>query len=306
MLANHRKAVEMLRLLDAAVAETVLSHLPAEQAQRLRQLAASPEAARSRQRATVLDEFQRGLQLASSGTPHLAVHHPDGDDDTPAEFIPSGDAIEDLSRLNLHQVAQAIETESPRAAAILLSRLPAERTAEILSVLPDARRDAAVREMNQDRATPQSLAERMAAAVVARAALLPAAPPNRTDRIDRLAAVLRAVPKQQRKQMLDAIREQDDPTAEAIQRKLYTFNDLQSLADRQVQRLLTEVDLTILSTALAGVDTALLDKVLNNLSRRARSSLQEELQFRSAPPPKEQQAAREQIAAVIARIDQEE
>jgi flagellar motor switch protein FliG len=256
----------------------------------------------------VLDEFQRGLQLAATPErePTLSIHHPAADDDAASAFTSTGDPFEDLKTLNIHQVAQALEAESPRAIAVLLSRLPAERSAEILSTLPDARRDATVREMNQDRSTPDALADRMAAAVVSRAAQLPASPPKRADRVERLAAVLRAVPKDQRRTMLTAIREQDEATADAILQKLYTFDDLRGLPDRRIQMLLTEVDLTLLATALAGTGADLADKIMNNLSRRARGSLQEEMQFRAEAPAKEVEAARNQIAAVIAKIDQEE
>lgn len=310
MLPNQRKAVEMLRLLDTAAIDLVLERLPSDQAQSLRQLLATQDsgAPRSRPRAHVIEEFQRGLKLAAvpQSGPRLQIHRPEASRSEPPEFVSSGDPFLDLNRLNLHQVARALEEESPRATAILLSRLPPERTAEILSVMPDTRRDSAVREMNQDRSTPQLLAERMADAVVSRAALLPAEPPSRVDRVERLASVLRAVAKTQRRQMLDAIRDQDETTADAILQKLYTFDDLENLADRAVQQLLAEVDMTILSTALAGASDALSEKILNNLSRRARSALQEEMQFRTDPPAKEVQAARDTIAAVIARIDQEE
>jgi flagellar motor switch protein FliG len=310
MLVKRNKAVEVLRLLDAAAIDVLLGQLPPEQSQSLRsQLAsAASDPARARRRELVIEEFQRGLQLAGSSTagPRLAIHHPPTDESQSIPFVSCGDPFTDLMTLNLHQVTQALEPESPRATAILLSRLSPERSAEILSLLPDSRRDAVVREINREQSTPESLAERMAAAVVARATDLPPEPPSRTGRVERMAAVLRAVPKPQRKKMLDAIREQDERTAELILQLLYTFGDLRSLPDRAVQKLLSEVDLALLATALAGMESEVVDKIMNNLSRRARSSLQEEMQFRGAPSVKEVEAARAQIAAVVARIDQEE
>lgn len=312
MLPNYHKAIELLRLLDSGAVDALLAQLPPSQAEHLRQRVAVREegAATLRQRIQILSEFERGLQLATAVAPPptLRLHRPDAArrQDPEPSFVPSGDPLEDLERMNVHQVARALEVESPRATAILLARLAPERSAELLSVLPDAQRDAVVREMSQDESAPLLVVEKMAHAVVARAALLPADPPNRADRVERLANVLRAVPKSQRRQMLDAIRAQDETTADAILEKLYTFDDLLRLTDRAVQQLLTEVDAGLLATALAGASEELTQKVLSNLSKRARAALQEELEFRAAPPAREVEGARQVIARIIARIDQEE
>ena len=311
MSPSHRKAVELLRLLDAGAVDALLAQLPAPQAESLRQQLNGSDrtSGTARQRVQLLNEFGRGLQLAASvAPPALRIHRPEqsprAEQDAP--FNPSGDPLDDLARMNVHQVARAMEEESPRATAILLARLAPERSAELLSVLPDHQRDAVAREMSQEESAPLLVVERMAHAVVARAALLPAAPPSRTDRVERLAKVLRAVPKAQRRQMLDAIRAQDDATADAILEKLYVFEDLLKLSDRAVQQLLTEVDAMMLSTALSGASESLSQKVLANLSKRARSALQEEMELRTSPPAREVESARQAISRIIARIDQEE
>jgi flagellar motor switch protein FliG len=310
-LPDQRKAVALLRLLDAGAAELVLSQLPPPQAQQLRQqLAGAAERPASvKQCVGLLGEFERGVQLLTAAVgPRL--HEPPPDDDERPErgrvFTPSGDPLEDLAQVNVNQLAGALEAESPRAAAVLLSQLSPERSAEVLSILPEAQRDAVVRGMSQEATLPPAIVEKMAQAAVMRAAALPAEPRDRTDRVERLAQVLRAVQKSQRKAMLEAIRVQDGATADAIQGKLYLFDDLVHLADRSVQQLLTEINTTQLATALAGADEKVAGKIMNNLSKRAKTALQEELQFRGSTPAREVQQAREEIAKVIARLDQEE
>jgi len=315
MLSHDRKAAELLRLLDAAAADSVLAQLAPSRAEQLRRSLNSggdvPLSADRRLR--ILEEFERVFQLLlpSEGTP-LRLHRPDDErdaaatDDAAATFVPTGRPLEDLGRLNVHQLAGALEPESPGAVALLLGELAAERTAEVLSVLADDRRDAVVRELSQGRTTPPALLERLAGAVLVRAVELPATPPDRTDRVQRLAAVLRAVPKPQRKRMLDAIREQDEATADAILEKLYVFEDILRLPDRTIQKLLAEVDSMLLSMALSGADETLQAKLMANLSKRARAALQEELQLRSSVPAKQIEESRAAIAKIVARVDQEE
>lgn len=309
MLADPHKAVELLRLLDAGAVELLLAELKPQQAQQLRQqLLTRQEGSLSlRQRVGLLGEFERGVQLLSSAVgPRLHVPTESESDPTTPTFTPSGEPLEDLARIGLHQLARALEAESSRAAALLLAQLPPERSAEVLSVLPEAQRDAVVRAMSQPMTVPPAVLQAMAQAALTRAADLPAEPRERIDRVDRLAKVLRAVPKAQRRAMLEAIRVQDHQTADAIQSRLYQFEDVVQLPDRAVQQLLVEVNTTQLALALSGAPQPVADKLLGNLSKRARSALQEELQFRSNPALREVQQARDEIAKVIARLDQEE
>ena len=56
------------------------------------------------------------------------------------------------------------------------------------------------------------------------------------------------------------------------------------LDDRSVQKVLAEVDSKALMMALKGAPEAVSEKVLNNLSKRARETLLEEMQFLGAVP----------------------
>ena len=68
--------------------------------------------------------------------------------------------------------------------------------------------------------------------------------------------------------------------------------------------MLSEVDARTLATALKDEDDKLVNKVFGNLSKRARESLSEEMEFMGTIKQDEQQAAQKQITDIIARLDQ--
>jgi flagellar motor switch protein FliG len=315
MITQDRKVVELLRLLGDDLAESVLAKLRPERASQLRkQIESAPPAPLSAQRRLqILEEFDRFFELLKPEPGQLRVHRPEADEDaSPTEpkrtgkrFVPSGDHLRDLERMNLHQVAGAMEQEQPRNVAAILNQLAPERTAEILSLFHDAKREGVVKELSAaTRAHPQ-LVQRMAQSLVTRALTMPTEPLERIDRIQRLASVLRAVDKPLRRQMFEAIQEQDAETAEALLDKLYIFSDLAQLSDRQMQRLLGEVDSNTISIALFQADAAIRSKVLGNLSRRAREALEDEMQFQSDVPMNQVETARTLVARTIAKIDQD-
>ena len=62
--------------------------------------------------------------------------------------------------------------------------------------------------------------------------------PDRREHVDRLAEVLRSVPRAYRMSMLTAIEEQDADLNKVLMKKMYRFDDLISLESRIVQRVL--------------------------------------------------------------------
>ncbi|MFV0443792.1 MAG: FliG C-terminal domain-containing protein [Planctomycetaceae bacterium] len=309
----------MIRLLGEDVRTALLERLEPDRAASLRTLLAQPAPRISANRQLqLLEEFEQLLGMLDDEPPPIRLHRPDVDDASrpvsasPRKapvvppFTPSGDHLADLERINAHQVSAALEGEQPRTIAAILCQFSAERTAELLSLISDSKRELVVRELSNPSRTHPLLVERMAEAVLARAVTMPAEAPVAIDRLQRLAQVLRAVEKPMRKQMLDAIREQDAETAEGLLERLYEFSDIVQFKDRQVQKILTEINATMISTALAGADEAIRDKFLSNLSKRARESLLEEMSFQTEVPDRLVQEARKQVVATMARMDAED
>jgi flagellar motor switch protein FliG len=65
--------------------------------------------------------------------------------------------------------------------------------------------------------------------------------------------------------------------AAELRGKLFTFDDLKNLSDRDLQQLLREIDTNKLAVALKGATPELKNKVLGNLSSRAAQMLEDDL-----------------------------
>jgi flagellar motor switch protein FliG len=72
--------------------------------------------------------------------------------------------------------------------------------------------------------------------------------------------------------------EQDNPElADEVRSRMFVFEDIVALDDRSVQLVLRQVDSKDLAIALKGVPTQVRDKILQNMSERARQNLVEEI-----------------------------
>jgi flagellar motor switch protein FliG len=313
---REERVLTLLHLLGDEAAEEVFGCLDSDLAARLRRqlepFSENPPSTRRQQQ--VLDEFDRFFRFAVSTSPRkLRMHVPDDDDDEEEEelprpkkvYQPKGDPLADLEKMNVYQLARALNEEQPRTVALLLNVISVQRTAELLSLFPEDRRDRIAREIASDPQAPELILRKIADTTVHRATTFPAEPPKENDPVQRMADVLRATEKPKRREILQAIEEQDADRAARIQQALYKFEDLAELDDHQIQQILSRVDSSTLSTALFDADQKILDKVFKNLSKRARASLEEEIGFQRHVPGPQLNAARELLVRAIAEVEQE-
>ena len=225
---------------------------------------------------------------------------------TATQTIPMSDnPLKDLETLSVHQIAQALGSEQSRTTAMLLSNLPAKLTGDILNLLKLDYQKLVMKELTKEQHAPAILVDRIARATFLRARQFSAEPPDTRNHADRVAEVLRSVPKAGRRNMLAAIEEQDPDLAKSLLTRIYRFDDIATLNKSVVQRVLGEVDSTNLTTALFGADDGVKDAIFANLSKRARQTIEEEMQFMTNVSETRIQQARDAIAEVIAKIDME-
>jgi flagellar motor switch protein FliG len=268
----------------------------------------------------VLNEFLRMLRFAKKNAPKLAVHHPDDDHDNqiedepevepepePArEFKATDDAFADLNRLKPIQIAGALRTEQPRTAALVLSCLSPSKAGESLQNFPDELQNEVFLLLRNPPTAPKVLLERIVRATVTKGCLLgdEAICDPEEESYRKLAEVLRAMSQMQRGRILEGLATSDPEAIERIRKMLFVFDDVVRLGDRCVQKILAEVDSMTLTKALKNAEPEYLDKFAKNLSKRARATLLEEIEFMGSVKPNEEEEARNAVCNVMSELDQ--
>jgi flagellar motor switch protein FliG len=218
-------------------------------------------------------------------------------------FQPSDDPYDDLNRLAPIQVAGALANERPKTIAILLGLLEKNIAASIIQELPPEKHAEVFLQLKLQPSAPKVLLDRIVATTIQCASKITTEKQVEVDVIQKLADLLRSLPKQRAAQIMDDLRAADEETANHIDRLLYIFSDVVNYDDRSIQKLLSETETATLVVALqdAGQETA--DRILNNLSKRAKVALQEELDLARRKSEAEVNEARDAIAAIIGKLD---
>lgn len=202
-------------------------------------------------------------------------------------------------------LARVLADEHPRAVAIALHHMELRQAIEVLKRLgSEVRRDIFLL-MAHRTPTHSKLVQQVLAAIVEACG-------QRTDidlvadtesQIEHLIGILHGVDRTERSQWLAALASTDPEAFNDIDARLYDFADLLTLADVSLERLLAEIDLKVLATALTGASPATYVGVMGNVSQRVRSMLQEEIEFLSGVNAAQVAQARREICDVIRQYD---
>jgi flagellar motor switch protein FliG len=89
--------------------------------------------------------------------------------------------------------------------------------------------------------------------------------------------ILRRCSANQQTEVIAEIEKDNTQLAAELRGRLFTFDDLKHLSDRDLQQILREVDTNKLAVALKGSTPELKTKLLGNLSARAAQMLEDDL-----------------------------
>ena len=185
-----------------------------------------------------------------------------------------------LDNLEAEVIAENLVGEQPQTIALVLSHLTPEQSAAIIAHLPsETVVQVGFRLGMMDRVTADALAAVETGLRLRFSAVLENKLLDATGGIESLVELLMLADKPIEEMIMGGLAEVDADLAAEVRAKMFVFADLQLLDDRQMQSVLRTVDASRLPLALKGTADAVRDKVLNNLSSRARENLLDEMEL---------------------------
>ncbi len=206
-------------------------------------------------------------------------------------------------------IAEALTGESAQAASVVLSELPARKSAELLGLLDEDTRAQAVACMAGAQEVSPTARLRIAGIVqgrmeqVAKDRAMGRGAGQSRQRLRKVAVLLRGLDVDLRNQLVESLTERDSDNAKAVQELMVTWDDINFVAERSLQEALMSVDTRKLAMALVDADEQTVERVHNNISERARAMLDEEVSLLSTPKGREVEQAREEILNVLREMN---
>jgi flagellar motor switch protein FliG len=187
-------------------------------------------------------------------------------------------SMQQIIDLDATSITNLLKEEDAQTIALVLSYLSAAKGSEVLMGLPERQREIVVEKLATLESTPIEVVETLGDVLSAKVGERVSRALNQTGGEKSAAAVLNAMSKDDRKKLLDNIDERQPDLVRSIRMKMFTFDDLQTLDVKTMQKIMREVDAGQLAIALKAATTTLRDAMLGALSKRAAENVYEEIE----------------------------
>lgn len=213
------------------------------------------------------------------------------------------DPSQDLNYLHPYQIVKVIGDDQPKTIAMVLAKVDPDQAAEVMKFVDPELRTKIFMLMSQPITVPDPIVKKVLRSTFDKANGVRFSQPI-VDRTAQLVAVLRNMSKETRLEILNQLRDQLPDLANDIRSKMFEFEDLLRLDNRSVQSVLAKLASDRLVMALTKAPDDILQKVLSNMSKRARETMEEEISFNSRATEKDIEAARTEVAQLLAQMDE--
>ncbi|TCK97888.1 flagellar motor switch protein FliG [Natranaerovirga hydrolytica] len=212
----------------------------------------------------------------------------------PFEFVRKTDAS---------QLLNFIQDEHSQTIALILSYLSPAQSAMILAALsPEKQADVAKRIAQMDRTSPdvikdvENVLERKLSSLVTQDYTV-------VGGVDNIVEILNSVDRSTEKHIMETLEIEDTELAEEIRKKMFVFEDILSLDDRSIQRVLREVDNNDLAVALKGSGEEVQNVIFKNLSSRLATMIKEDMEYMGPVRLKDVEESQQKIVNIIRKLE---
>ncbi|SNY13240.1 flagellar motor switch protein FliG [Orenia metallireducens] len=212
--------------------------------------------------------------------------------------------FDQLRKTDPSQILNFIQNEHPQTIALILAYLDPQQSAIIMSSLPyEKQTEVAKRVATMERTSPDVIKE-VERVLEQKLSSLMTNEYTVAGGIDTIVDILNLADRATEKKILEDLDEQNPALAEEIRQKMFVFEDIIILTDRDIQILLRQVDTDDLALALKTVSDEVAEKIFNNQSKRAAEMLKEDIEYLGPVRISDVEEAQQRIVGQIRKLEE--
>lgn len=213
--------------------------------------------------------------------------------------------FEFVRRADPNQLLNYIQDEHPQTIALILSYLNPNQAAQILSNLaPDKQAEVTRRIALMDRTSPDIIKEVERTLETKFSGLL-----NQdftsTGGVQSVVDILNSVDRGTEKNIMDQLDRTNPELSEEIRKRMFVFEDIVSLDNRSIQRVIREIDNSQWAIALKGASEEVKEVIFANMSKRLVEMIKEDIEFMGPVRVRDIEEAQQNIVNVIRRLEED-
>ena len=310
-LNGVQKAAILFITLGPEASSAILKKLPEPEIQKITYEIANISSVTSEQRQIILDEFlemnkardyiieyartllskalgtQRANEILSKVTEATQQYRP----------------FSIARKADAHQLLNVISYEHPQTIALILCYLQPDKAAQVLAELPeDTQSEVAYRIATMSNTSPMVIKE-IEKVLESKLSTVVRSEMTSLGGVETLVDILNQVDRTTEKNITESLEREDAELADIVKSSMFVFEDIITLDDVSIQRILREVDGKELALALKGCSDEVANAVYRNQSKRAAAALKEDMEFLGPVRLMDVEKAQQKIVSIIRRLD---
>lgn len=315
-LTGVQKAAILFITLGPEASSFIIKKLPESEIQKITYEIANITSVTSEQRHDILDEFvemnkardyllEGGMDyarvlLSKALGAQRAEEILEKVSDATAQYRPFAIA----RKADSQQLLNVIINEHPQTIALILCYLQADKSAQVLAELPEEiQSEVAYRIATMSNTSPMVIKE-IEKVLEGKLSSVIRTEMTTLGGVDTLVDILNQVDRTTEKNITESLEREDAELADRIKSSMFVFEDIITLDDVSIQRVLRETDAKELALALKGCSESVAEAIFRNQSKRAAASLKEDMEFLGPVRLMDVEKAQQKIVSVIRRLDE--
>ncbi|MBV7272219.1 flagellar motor switch protein FliG [Clostridium thailandense] len=315
-LTGVQKAAILFITLGPEASADIIKKLPESEIQKITYEIANISAVKSDQKQEILHEFiqinkakdyltEGGIEyarnlLSKALGNQRAMEILDKVTEATQQFRPFAIA----RKADAQQLLNIISNEHPQTIALILCYLQADKSGQILSELPEeVQAEVAFRIASMNNTSPLVVKE-IEKVLDDKLSSVVKSDMKAIGGVQALVDILNQVDRTTERNITESLEKEDAELAEKIKESMFIFEDIVTLDDVSIQRVLREVETKELALALKGCSEEVANAIYRNQSKRAAAALKEDIEFLGPVRLMDVEKSQQKIVSVIRRLDE--
>jgi len=202
------------------------------------------------------------------------------------------------------QILNFIQNENSQTIALVLSYLQSDQASAILSALPQEKQaDVAKRIAMMDSTSPEVISQ-VERVLEQKLSATVTQDYTSAGGIEAIVQILNGVDRGTERTILDSLEIQDPELAEEIKKRMFVFEDIVSIDNRSIQRIIRDIENADLQLALKVASEEVREAIFRNMSKRMAETFREEMEFMGPVRLRDVEEAQTRIVATIRRLEE--
>lgn len=314
-LSGRQKAAILLITLGPEYSAEVYKHLSEDEIEQLTFEIANMHRIESEDKSKVMEEFHQ-MAVAQEYISHGGIEYAK---DVLEKAYGQQKALEVINRLSATlqirpfdfarksdatQILNFIQNEHSQTIALILSYLQPEQASLILSSLPQEKQADVARRIALMGASSPEMISQVEQVLEQKLSSTFQQDYTSAGGIESIVQILNGVDRGTERTILDTLEIDDPELAEEIKKRMFVFEDIVTLDDRSIQRVIRDVENSDLQLALKVASEDVREIIFKNMSKRMAETFKEEMEYMGPVRLRDVEESQTKIVSTIRRLEE--